>query len=96
MAAHTRSGGPMKLKLERYAEALSDSSFGLTYPVFVSHGSSLLSMQNICLAPSWLLSWGTKATLLKPTALIQYGMGVEPVMNVASAVYNVANLTISF
>ena len=35
MAAHTRSGGPMKLKLERYAEALSDSSSGLTYPAFV-------------------------------------------------------------
>lgn len=35
MAAHTRSGGPSKLKLERYAEALSDPSSGLTYPAFV-------------------------------------------------------------
>ena len=35
MTAHTRSGGPSKLKLERYAEALSDPSSGLTYPAFV-------------------------------------------------------------
>ena len=35
MAAHTRSGGPSKLKLEQYAEALSDPSSGLTYPAFV-------------------------------------------------------------
>ena len=35
MAAHTRSGGPSKLKLKQYAEALSDPSSGLTYPAFV-------------------------------------------------------------
>ena len=35
MAAHTRSGGPSKLKLEQYTEALSDPSSGLTYPSFV-------------------------------------------------------------
>lgn len=33
IANHTRSGGPAKLCLERYMEALQDSSSGLTLPV---------------------------------------------------------------
>ncbi len=32
IANHTRCGGPDKLCLERYSEALSDHSSGLTYP----------------------------------------------------------------
>ena len=32
IASQTRNGGPSKLKLERYVEALSDASSGLTYP----------------------------------------------------------------
>jgi len=32
IANHTRSGGPAKIKLERFAEALRDPSSGLTYP----------------------------------------------------------------
>jgi hypothetical protein len=32
IASQTRDGGPSKLKLERYVEALSDASSGLTYP----------------------------------------------------------------
>ena len=32
IASHTRSGGPDKLQLERFVEALSDPSSGLTYP----------------------------------------------------------------
>lgn len=31
---HTRNGGPDKLHLEYYVEALSDISTGLTYPAF--------------------------------------------------------------
>ena len=35
IASHTRSGGPSKLNLEHYTEALSDPTSGLTYPAFV-------------------------------------------------------------
>ena len=35
IASHTRSGGPNNIKLERFAEALSDLSSGLTYPALV-------------------------------------------------------------
>lgn len=32
MANHTRSGGPDQIQLERFVEALSEPSSGLTYP----------------------------------------------------------------
>lgn len=35
MAGHTRNGGPDKLHLERYLEALQDPSTKLTYTAFV-------------------------------------------------------------
>ena len=35
IASHTRSGGPSKLNLEHFTEALSDPTSGLTYPAFV-------------------------------------------------------------
>jgi len=35
IASHTRSGGPPKIKLERYTEALRDPTSGLTYPALV-------------------------------------------------------------
>ena len=38
IASHTRSGGPDKLQLERFVEALSDPSSGLTYPALTGAG----------------------------------------------------------
>jgi len=35
IANHTRNGGPAYLRLERFIEALSDSSSGLTYPAVI-------------------------------------------------------------
>ena len=70
MAAHTRSGGPSKLKLERYAEALSDPSSGLTYPAFVGSRKQSVVDAERCLILSWLLLWRRKVTLLKPTTLV--------------------------
>ena len=35
IASHTRSGGPSNVKLERYAEALRDTTSGLTYPALI-------------------------------------------------------------
>ena len=32
IASHTRNGGPENIRLERFIEALHDSSSGLTYP----------------------------------------------------------------
>ncbi len=35
IAKHTRSGGPDKIKFERFVEALSDPSSGLMYPALI-------------------------------------------------------------
>jgi len=48
IASHTRSGGPAKIRLERYTEALCDPTSGLTYPALTgARKQSVIDAQHL-------------------------------------------------
>jgi len=51
IANHTRNGGPSRLNLKRYTEALSDPSSGLTYPAFVGSQKQSLTYAEHLFSP---------------------------------------------
>ena len=90
-ASHTRNGGPAKIKLEQFTEALSDPSLGLAYPALIGlRKQSVLDAERL-FSPRLA---AFMVMIMKLDTSQQSGTGKEPVTNEGYLACSVASITI--